>query len=214
MKKYILTIALSLMWITLALASSSGFEEAMKKQIQERNKIRTSEEAQSVINGFMRIAGANEAEWLPLYYAALTQTEAAFRFDVNKDQYFDQAIEITKQAAIISPENSEITALHGYILMGKVSVDPGSRGQSLSPQVMGLFGKAIAQDRSNPRAVNLMAQMELGMSRFFGSGTDKACGMARLSMELYEKEEAKVSETYILPTWGKNQMTELMENCK
>lgn len=213
MKKYILTIALSLMWITLALASTSAFEEAMLKQIQEKRNIQTSEDAQAVINGFMRIAGANDAEWLPLYYAALTQTETAFRFDVNKDQYFDQAIEITKQAAKISPANSEITALHGYILMGKVSVDPGSRGQSLSPQVMELFGKAIAQDRSNPRAVNLMSQMELGMSRFFGSGPDKACGMARMSMELYEKEEAKTSDTYILPTWGKNQMVELMKSC-
>jgi len=213
MKKYILTTLLSLMWITLALASSSAFEEAMSKQIQEKNKIQTSEEAQAVINGFMRIASANDAEWLPLYYAALTQTESAFRFDVNKDQYFDQALEITKQAAKLSPNNSEITALHGYILMGKVSLDPGSRGQSLSPQVMELFGKAIAQDRSNPRAVNLMSQMELGMSKFFGSGPDKACGMARLSMELYEKEEAKINENYILPTWGKNQMLELMKNC-
>lgn len=143
----------------------------------------------------------------------MTQTETAFRFDVNKDQFFDQALEITNQAAKISPSNSEITALHGYILMGKVSVDPGSRGQSLSPQVMELFGKAIAQDRSNPRAVSLMAQMELGMSKFFGSGPDKACGMARMSMELYQNEEAKITETYILPTWGKNQMVELMKNC-
>jgi hypothetical protein len=213
MKKYILTTLLSLMWITFALASSSAFEEAMLKQIQEKNKIKNSEDAQSVINGFMRIASANEAEWLPLYYAALTQTETAFRFDVNKDQYFDQALEITKQAQEISPSNSEITALNGYILMGKVSVDAGSRGQSLSPKVMELFGKAIAQDRSNPRAVSLMAQMELGMSKFFGSGPDKACGMARMSMELYQNEEAKITETYILPTWGKNQMVELMKNC-
>lgn len=213
MKKYILTIVLSLMWITLALASSNTFEEAMLKQIQEKNKIQTSADAQLVFNGFMRIADANEAEWLPLYYAALTQTETAFRFDVNKDQYFDQALEITQQAAKISPANSEITALHGYVLMGKVSVDPGSRGQSLSPQVMELFGKAIAQDRSNPRAVNLMSQMELGMSRFFGSGPDKACGMARMSMDLYKQEETKISETYILPTWGRDQMVEIMKNC-
>lgn len=213
MKKYILTLALSIMWITLALASSSDFQEAMVKQIGEKNRIQNSEQAQAVVNGFMRIAAANETEWLPLYYMALTQTEAAFRFDVNKDQYFDQALEITKQAAKISPTNSEITALHGYILMGKISLDPGSRGQSLSPQVMELFGKAIAQDRSNPRAVNLISQMELGMSRFFGSGPEKACGMARMSMELYQKEEEKIYETYILPTWGKDQMVELMKNC-
>jgi len=62
MKKYILTTLLSLMWITLAIASSSAFEEAMLKQIQEKNKIQSSEDAQSVINGFMQISSANEAE--------------------------------------------------------------------------------------------------------------------------------------------------------
>ena len=213
MKKYILTTALSILWITLSFASESAFEEAMIKQLKSKSIIQTAEEAQDVINGFMRIAEANEGEWLPLYYAASTQTESAFRFDVNNDQFFDQALEITKKAAQISPSNSEITALHGYILMGKISLDPGSRGQSLSPQVMELFGKAIAQDRSNPRAVNLMSQMELGMSKFFGSGPEKACGMARMSMDLYQKEEAKISDTYILPTWGKDQMIELMKNC-
>jgi len=213
MKKYILTTALSILWITLSFASESAFEEAMIKQLKSKSIIQTAEEAQDVINGFMRIAEANEGEWLPLYYAASTQTESAFRFDVNKDQFFDQALEITKKAAQISPSNSEITALHGYILMGKISLDPGSRGQSLSPQVMELFGKAIAQDRSNPRAVNLMSQMELGMSKFFGSGPEKACGMARMSIDLYQKEEAKISDTYILPTWGKDQMIELMKNC-
>lgn len=213
MKKYLLTSVLSILWITLSFASESAFEEAMIKQLKSKNMIQTAEEAQDVINGFMRIAEANEGEWLPLYYAALTQTETAFRFDVNKDQYFDQALEITKQADQISPSNSEITALNGYILMGKISLDPGTRGQSLSPQVMELYGKAIAQDRSNPRAVNLMSQMELGMSRFFGSGPEKACGMARMSMELYQKEETKISDTYILPTWGKDQMVELMKNC-
>jgi hypothetical protein len=97
--------------------------------------------------------------------------------------------------------------------MGKVSIDPGSRGQSLSPQVMELFGKAIGLDRSNPRAVSLMSQMELGMSKFFGSGPDKACGMARISMELFQQEETKMTESYIFPTWGKGKMVELMKNC-
>jgi hypothetical protein len=213
MKKYILTIVLFLVWITLTFASNSTFEEAIIKQLTSKKMIQTPEEAQEVVNGFMRIAEANGGEWLPLYYAALTKTETAFRFEVSKDEYFDQALEIAKNAAVISPNNSEITALHGYILMGKVSIDPGSRGQSLSPQVMELFGKAIGLDRTNPRAVSLMSQMELGMSKFFGSGPDKACGMARISMELFQQEETKMTESYIFPTWGKGQMVELMKNC-
>jgi hypothetical protein len=51
------------MWITLTLASSSAFEEADKKQIQEKNK---SNSEDAVCNEWVLCsASANEAEWLP-----------------------------------------------------------------------------------------------------------------------------------------------------
>jgi tetratricopeptide (TPR) repeat protein len=214
MKKYILTLTLGLMWITFANATDPAYVKAIQKQIGGMKTIKSAEESQAVSNGFLRIAEANTSEWLPIYYAALTQTTAAFRFDVNKDQYFDQALELVKKADQIAPGNSEITALHGYILMGKISLDPANRGQSLSPEAMQLFGKAISLDRENPRAVTLMAQMELGMAQFFGQGPEKACGMARMGLELFTKEEVKVDENYLLPTWGKMNAEQVAGACK
>ena len=213
MKKSILTIAALFMWITFAIAADPAYEAAMKKQITAMNSIPDLETSQQVTNGFMRIADTKKEEWLPLYYAAYNQIIAAFRFDVNKDQYFDQALELVKKAEEISPDNSEITTLHGYAIMGKLSIDPASRGQEMSPQAMQLFGKAINLDRANPRAVTMMAQMELGMAQFFGSGPEKACGMGRMALDLYKKEEAKISEDYILPTWGKAQANEVASKC-
>lgn len=214
MKKYILSLSLVFVWITFVKASDPAYVQAIQKQTAAMKAIHNAEESQVVSNGFMRIAEANASEWLPLYYAALTQTTAAFRFDVNKDQYFDQALELVKKADGIAPGNSEITALHGYILMGKISLDPANRGQSLSPEAMQLFGKAISLDRENPRAVTLMSQMELGMAQFFGSGPEKACGLARMGLELFTKEEAKVDENYILPTWGKMNAEQVVSACK
>ncbi len=214
MKKSIFTLALSLMWITLSFAADPAYENAMKKQIAAMKTIQTAEESQAVTNGFIRIAEAKSEEWLPLYYAAYLQTVAAFRFDVNKDQYFDQAMELVTKADKIAPNNSEITALKGYVIMGKLSVDPMNRGQELSPLAMQTFGKAIALDKENPRATTLMAQMELGMSQFFGSGPEKACGLARVGLELYTKEEAKINENYILPTWGRREAEQIAGTCK
>lgn len=194
--------------------SNGAFETAIKSQIQAMEQIDSPESAQEVSNSFLRIFEAESGEWLPLYYAALTKIETAFRFDVDKDAYFDEAIDLVQKAKEISPNNSELTALHGYALMGKVSVDPVSRGQNLSPQVMQLYGAAIGQDRSNPRAVVLMAQMELGMAEFFGQGPEKACGMARMAEELFRKESQKVDENYLLPTWGANTAKALIENCQ
>ncbi|SFU08797.1 hypothetical protein SAMN04489724_3843 [Algoriphagus locisalis] len=213
MKKSILTLAFVLLWIAFAQASDPAFIAAMQKQLEAKNTIATFEESQAVTNGFLRIAEATETEWLPYYYAALLKTEAVFRFDIEKDKTLDEALELVKKAEKIAPENSEITALHGYILMGKISLDPGSRGQSMSPQAMQLFGKAINLDRENPRAVTLMAQMELGMAQFFGTGPEKACGMARMGLDLFKKETEKVTKDYILPTWGKSQADEVASKC-
>lgn len=213
MKKHLLTLALTFLSIALAQASDPAFIAAMQKQLEAKKIIENYEQSQTVTNGFMRIADATETEWLPFYYAALLKTEAAFRFDIDKDKSLDEALELVNKADKIAPGNSEITALQGYIMMGKISLDPGSRGQSMSPQAMQLFGKAINLDRENPRAVSLMSQMELGMSQFFGSGPEKACGMARMSLDLYKKEEAKINEEYILPTWGKDQAEQVASKC-
>ena len=214
MKKNILTFAFAFLFIVIAQAADPAFIAAMQKQLEAKKNIENFEQSQSVTNGFLRIAEASETEWLPYYYAALLKTEAVFRFDIEKDKTLDEAMELVKKAEELAAGNSEITALHGYILMGKISLDPASRGQSLSPQAMQLLGKAINLDRENPRAVSLMAQMELGMAQFFGTGPEKACGMARMSMDLYKKEEAKTTPDYILPTWGKNQANQILSNCK
>lgn len=214
MKKSILIFAISLFFTAFAQAADPAFITAMQKQLEAKKTIETYEQSQTVSNGFLRIAEASQTEWLPYYYAALLKTEAVFRFDIEKDKTLDEAMELAKKADQLAPGNSEITALQGYILMGKISLDPANRGQSLSPQAMQLFGKAINLDRENPRAVSLMSQMELGMSQFFGTGPEKACGMARMSMDLFKKEEAKVTPDYILPTWGKNQANQILSNCK
>jgi tetratricopeptide (TPR) repeat protein len=213
MKKLSTTLALAFAFIFSAFCADPAYENAMKKQLAAMKTIRTLEESQAVTNAFLRIAEAKPEEWLPLYYAAYLQTAAVFRFEVDKDQYLDQAMTLVEKAEKISVDNSEITAMKGYVVMGKISLDPASRGQSLSPQAMQLFGKAISLDRENPRALMLMSQMEQGMAQFFGSGPEKACGLARNAIALYSKEEAKVSDDYLLPTWGKAQAEQVAKAC-
>ncbi|RAI94880.1 tetratricopeptide repeat protein [Algoriphagus yeomjeoni] len=214
MKKSILTLAVTILFIAFAQAADPAYIAAMQKQLEAKKTIENFEQSQTVTNGFLRIAEASETEWLPYYYAALIKTEAAFRFDIEKDKTLDEAMELAKKADQLAPGNSEITALQGYILMGKISLDPASRGQSMSPQAMQLLGKAINLDRENPRAVSLMSQMELGMSEFFGTGPEKACGMAKMSLDIYKKEETKINGEYILPTWGKTQAEQVVSKCK
>lgn len=214
MKTILSSLVLMFAFVWNATANDPAYESAMKKQLLAMKTIQNPEQSQAVANGFLRIAEVKNTEWLPLYYAAYLQTMAAFRFEVNKDQYFDQAMELINKADKIAPNNSEITALKGFVIMGKLSVDPMSRGQEMSPLAMQTFGKAIALDKENPRAITLMAQMEQGMAQFFGQGPEKACGLARTGLELFAKEEAKVTENYLLPTWGKREAEQVAGACK
>jgi len=181
--------------------------QAMSTEISKLNQAASVEELQKSANAFERIATMNPSEWLPDYYGAWAFVNMGFRTEGSnqeKDKYFAQAKKLADKADKLSPNNSEIVALQGYIIMGELAVDPGSRGQHLSPLAMQTFGKAINLNRSNPRAILLMAQMEYGMAQFFGQGPEKACGLILSSLELFKKEAATKNEKSIEPQWGED----------
>jgi hypothetical protein len=217
MKTSIFTFALMLTLISASLAIDPAYEKAMLTQVDNLKKAGTQEEYQSAANAFSRIAEMNSEEWLPQYYASLAYTNMAINHPGKvgeKDALLAKATEHLNKAAGISQGNSEIVALEGFIIMAKLSADPERRGQSLSPKVMQTYGKAIELDKNNPRPLMLMAQMEYGMAQFFGQGPEKACGLARISLDLYKKEGANPAEDNLNPTWGKEMAEQLTKRCR
>ena len=59
-----------------------------------------------------------------------------------------------------------------------------------------------------------MAQMEYGMAQFFGSGTDKACGLAKQSLAIFNGQDETALKAAVQPTWGKNQAERLVGKCR
>jgi tetratricopeptide (TPR) repeat protein len=218
MKKYTLIIALMMFVATFANATNEAYEKAMLKEIQALGEAGPVAELQKSANAFARIADMNTGEWLPDYYAALAYANMGFRAQgglEEKDGYYAQAKKHIEKADAVSPNNSEIVALQGFITMGELAADPNSRGQSLSGLAMQTFGKAINLNRQNPRAIFLMAQMEYGMAQFFGQGPEKACGLVNASLELFAKEAAEAKEGNLNPSWGKGMAEEMKSNtCK
>ncbi|MCL6258564.1 hypothetical protein M3O96_05660 [Aquiflexum sp. TKW24L] len=218
MKKHTLFIALLMFIASIANATNEAYEKAMLKEIQALGKAGPVSELQKSANSFARIAEMNAGEWLPDYYAALAYANMGFRTEgglEEKDGYYAQAKKHIEKANAISPNNSEIVAVEGYIIMGELAADSNSRGQSLSGLAMQTFGKAIGLNRQNPRAIILMAQMEYGMAQFFGQGPEKACGLVGSSLELFAKESSEAKEGNLNPTWGKGMAEEMKERtCK
>ncbi len=217
MKKLITIILFFLISSTVSMAQDTAYKKAMKKEIGKLLQADSISALQESANAFNRIANMNTKEWLPLYYEALAYTYQGLSRPLSLDQkdvLLAQAEELIHKADVLSPENAEIITLKGFILMGKLSADPANRGQSLSGTIMATYGKAIVLNNKNPRALGLMAQMEFGMAQFFGNGTDKACGLAKQSMLLFESQDEEKLKDEMLPTWGKGMTEQLMKQCK
>lgn len=174
---------------------------------------KTPEEYQTAINSMDRIGNAEKTKWEPFYYSAFgylmmatNEKEAA-----KKDQFLDLSAAALAKGKAINENESELVALDGFIQMIRVTVDPAARGAQYSGQAMQLFGKAVALNPENPRALGLMAQMQFGMAKFFNSSTTEACATAAKSLEKFESYQ---SANPLAPKWGKGMSEGVVKQCK
>ncbi len=193
-------------------AGGKAYEQAMGKAISEMYAAQDLAAFDNAANKFTRIGDAEKDQWLPYYYASLSYVFKGFRINdlQQKDAVLDLAMKSIDKAATLAPNNVEIIAMHGFINMIKIGVDPGTRGQSLSPGIYADFTKAIQLDPKNPRATLFMAQMQYGTAQFFGSGLEDACQMVETSIVLFDSGENKDA---LMPAWGKESALQYREMC-
>ncbi len=161
-------------------------------------------------NYFERIAKNEPDQWLPVYYRAQANMIIGNKLKGQEQEtYYQEALDQIGEIKN-ADKNAEVLALEGFIQMMRLSADPGTRGQSLSPVVFGLFRKAIIFDNSNPRALLFMGQMEYGTAQFFGSSSDKACEYINNAVALFE---SKSNESTVYPSWGNNSAQFSVKNC-
>ncbi|MBX2962687.1 MAG: hypothetical protein KF687_09255 [Cyclobacteriaceae bacterium] len=211
--KLIPILIASLALMALSVSANDKYNEMMQKNIQTVYTAKTTDEIQSVINSFERIGDAEKSKWEPFYYASYGYLMMALREkeSAKKDPLLDQSLKAIEKAKAIAQAESEVIALEGFIHMIRVTVDPASRGQQYSGLAMQTFGKAIALNPENPRALSLMAQMQFGTAQFFGSSTAEACGTLNKALEKFDTFK---SDNLLAPTWGKPMAEGLKTQCK
>ncbi|MEQ8241024.1 MAG: hypothetical protein RIA69_17540 [Cyclobacteriaceae bacterium] len=191
-------------------AQDLKFQKAIlkgKALIEEANSISKYQEA---ANYFERISKNEAEEWLPLYYQARAKIIIGnLLAGEEKEAHYQASLELIDQAEKLN-NNAELIALRGFVHMMRLSADPATLGQSLSPLVFGLFQKAINLEPTNPRALLFMGQMEYGTSQFFGSSTEKACNYINRAIELFDQEAMQLT---LKPTWGLESAKFSAEKC-
>ena len=199
---------------TFTWANDAMYYEQMGKQIKAIYSAKSIEEYQSAVNSLDRIAAAEKTKWEPYYYSAFGSIMMANleKEPSRKDSYLDLALLSLERGKLLAPEESELVVLEGFVHMIRVTVDPPTRGPEFSGLSMQTFSKALSMNPNNPRAMILMAEMQLGTARFFKQSPAEACETGKNALEIFNSITA--SQDSLAPVWGKQMAEAMVINCK
>lgn len=189
---------------SVAFCQSPQYVEMMKANISKIEYMTPDEELLQAVNLMERVAGAEEEEWLPSYYAALGAVYLASK-EMQKGgeklkDYVDLAARHLASAKDKAPDNSEVLTLEGYVNMAHIWLNPMVNGAKYSPLAMAAFQKAVEVDPTNPRPDYLWGQNLFYTPAAFGGGKEAA-------KEFFDRANKKFEvfkpASSIMPTWGK-----------
>jgi hypothetical protein len=206
MKTLIITTALL---ISSLLTAQTSFEQGMGKSLGLWGEGK-AQEASALME---RIAAAEKSNWLPNYYVALINTTEAFN-PANKEKVPAMIIKAQNaidNATLISPNNDEIMVVQAMLYTVVLLQDPMTNGVKYTGLVMEQYGKALAINPNNPRAVFSKAEFEIGGAKYWGTDTKPMCAQIEKSIQLFANFKP---ETPFSPKWGLDRAQEALKGCK
>jgi hypothetical protein len=206
MKTLIITTALL---ISSLLTAQTSFEQGMGKSLGLWGEGK-AQEASALME---RIAAAEKSNWLPNYYVALINTTEAFN-PANKEKVPAMIIKAQNaidNATLISPNNDEIMVVQAMLYTVVLLQDPMTNGVKYTGLVMEQYGKALAINPNNPRAVFSKAEFEIGSAKYWGTDTKPMCAQIEKSIQLFANFKP---ETPFSPKWGLDRAQEALKGCK
>ena len=213
MKKIIISIAILLTTLT-GMSQSKEFAGAMGEALGQYANCKSVDDFQALGNRFGLIANAEKTEWLPLYYQAHCYIIMSFMEPtdaVKKDSYLDVAEKsITKMIELV-PKESEVYALQSMLYSARLVVNPMERGQNFGALSGQAVSMALGLDANNPRAKFIKLRNDMGSAQFFGKDPKEFCPQASELLANWDNYKVK---SPLYPAWGKNQVAEIVEDCK
>ncbi|HUC79840.1 MAG TPA: hypothetical protein VMR70_02955 [Flavisolibacter sp.] len=205
MKKIVLLFAGALLFST-TFAQDEKYTLAIQSKLAAIDTARKAEDLLALSAAFERIADAEKTKWLPYYYAALTQVNAAYSASPNMqpeaaktDPMADKAAAFINKADALSPNNSEIYVVKKMIATLRMMADPMNRYMQYGPAAEEALQTALKLNPENPRVYLLQAQDKFYTPEQFGGSKEEA-------KKLFEQAKKKYASfkpaTDLEPTWG------------
>lgn len=213
MRKIILSIAVAL--VSLAtMAQKPEYFKTMGETLGQFATCKSVADFQALGNKFQMIADVEKTEWLPLYYQAHCYIIMSFMEPADaakKDSYLDVAEKSIAKLIEIVPGEAEVYVLRAFYLTGRLVVNPMERGQEYSGLAGQATSKAIAIDPTNPRAMLMKIQMDMGSAPYMGLDPKSFCPQAKELLANWDNFKPK---SPIDPAWGKDQVEGIVKGCQ
>jgi hypothetical protein len=213
MKNTILSIAIIFLALT-GKSQSKEFAGAMGEALGQYATCKSVADFQALGNRFGLIANAEKAEWLPLYYQAHCYIIMSFMEPsdaTKKDSYLDVAEKSLSKMIELAPKEPEVYALQSMFYTARLVVSPMERGQKYSALSAQAVGMALGLDASNPRAKFIKLRNDMGSAQFFGKDPKEYCPQASELLAGWDSYKVK---SPLYPSWGKEQVAEIVNECK
>jgi tetratricopeptide (TPR) repeat protein len=211
--KKIIIISLLLIISKEIIAQNEQYIQMMKETIVMMDTSKSIMLLQQAANRFERVGNAIENQWLPFYYSAYCYTQISYleKSDHLKDLMVDKAEELNNKADKISPDNSEIWVMKGFILEAKMNIEPMIRGFKYNKECLEMFEKAKKLDPENPRSYLWQGVDLYNTPAFMGGGKDKALVLLETAICKFKTYQL---QSPIYPDWGKEYAEKIIIKCK
>ncbi|MGZ8538014.1 MAG: hypothetical protein ACXWV9_07095 [Flavisolibacter sp.] len=207
MKKIILSFAI-LLFVATAYAQSEKYQKTMLEKVALIDSTWESAKLKDLSAAFERIADAEKTQWLPYYYAALTQVNMGLMSsqdgqpaDAGKiDAIADKADALLAKAEGLSKNNSEIYIIKKMIANLRMAPAEMPRYMKYGPEGAQALETAKKLNSDNPRVLLLEAQDKFYTPEQFGGSKTEA---KKLFEQALVKFDAFKPASSIDPGWGK-----------
>lgn len=195
----------------LGSAQSDKYKSTMKEKISALDTARDVFVLKDLSAAFERIAEAEKSQWLPYYYAALSEINAGYMVymanpsnvqDLQKlDPMADRVDQLISRAEALSKDNSEIYTLKKMVATMRMMVNPMERYMKYGVQAQEALETARKLNPQNPRVYYLEGMDKFQTPEQFGGSKTEA---KKLFEEALKRYDTYKPVTDLDPNWGRN----------
>jgi hypothetical protein len=207
MKKITLFLLGTIIFCFSSFAQDEKYTMAMQEKVVAVDTVRKTDDLIALSASFERIADAEKTKWLPYYYAALTQVNAAYYLgeaDMKKaeqtDPMADRAETLINKAEELSANNSEIFIVKKMIATLRMMPGEMDRYMKYGPVAEKALQTAMKLNPENPRVYLLQAQDKFYTPEQYGGSKEEAKKLLEVANKKYEVFKP-VSN--LDPDWGR-----------